>query len=55
MISKDKLEKVAAIIHKFNTEYKFIKEPDFPPCPICGRIIYCGVNELCSLKECPKK
>ena len=29
--------------------------PDVPPCPKCGRVIYCGVHKMCQDKECPKK
>jgi len=56
MIKDEKLERARLIIKKQMERLSQLPDfPEPPPCPKCGRIIYCGVNKLCSEKECPKK
>lgn len=50
-------EKINQVMKRRFEEMKRVFDdfPDPPPCPKCGRLIFCGVNKLCSDKECPKK
>ena len=51
----EKQKKLAASMAARWNELKQMDFPDPPPCSKCGRLIFCGVNKLCSDKECPKK
>jgi hypothetical protein len=49
------LEKAREIIKNLPSVSSKMEEPDFLPCVICGRIIYCGVNKVCFNMDCPKQ
>jgi hypothetical protein len=55
MVNEDKLQKMQRILANAKATSAFIEEPEIPPCPVCGRLIYCGAKKFCDIKGCPKK